>query len=453
MGIKGLVNFLKKSHPSIFSTVCADDLKNKRLAIDTSIYMHRFTQDMLYPTHYINRFLEFCLKMKNNGIWFIFIFDGKATIDKAATLLERRKKKIRRTELTNTRLDSLQFDETKQCSELCSFLNENDISNTIEKTTCLLHNLNIVRLRKLQTEKSLVGVNRSFFYRLESVFQKYGIPFLNADCEAEKAAAWLASNNFVDIVVSDDFDTIVCGAPKMLCNWNPDVTDANFRNHDHRDWENVRKGLASGDRAAHCDLKTKYLNSSLENARIINLESVLTETKLSYMQFATVCSFSGNDFSNPPGFTGFRRAFNYFRNKNSGSNNVQSDRDRDIVQVLQSANDSPSFSKVPCSELEYMFEKHYKMLFKTQETRNIAKKTFEAACFNFTNSKFPFFRHLLAVCLNQQINLMVSFFKKNQEASMVSPPARMVSPPARMVSPPACMISPPCETEFLCVVE
>lgn len=412
MGIKGLVNFLKKSHPSIFSTVCADDLRNKRLAIDTSIYMHRFTQDMQYPTHYLNRFLEFCLKMKNSGISFIFIFDGKATIDKAATLLERRKKKIRRLEMTNQRLDSLRVDETNLFSELSSFLNENDITANIDRIMALLQSLNVIRSRKLQIEKSLVGVNRSFFYRLESIFQKYEIPFLNADCEAEKAAAWLASNNFVDIVVSDDFDTIVCGAPKMLCNWNPDVSDANFRNYETRNWENVRSIFSSSNKIDNGDLVTKYINTSLVNSRIVNLESVLTETKLSYMQFATLCSFSGNDFSNPPGFTGFRRAFNYFRNKSSSTSPVQTG--RGIVHVQQPDGDPPC-------ELEYMFEKHYKMLFKTQETRNIAKKTFEAACFNFTNSKFPFFRHLLAVCLYQQLNLTICNSQKNKAARVNSP--------------------------------
>ena len=41
-----------------------------------------------------------------------------------------------------------------------------------------------------------------------------------ADGEAEKACAWLADTGIVDLVVTEDYDALVCGAPRVLRYWH-----------------------------------------------------------------------------------------------------------------------------------------------------------------------------------------------------------------------------------------
>src|SRR4051794_32796404 len=103
MGIKNIADLLKKECPNCYSEVPISDFYGKRIAIDTSNWLH-----CLWATSYkeVINMTDVCVnepdknevikvwlrgtekfinKFLNNGIIPIFIFDGKAPIEKVNT--------------------------------------------------------------------------------------------------------------------------------------------------------------------------------------------------------------------------------------------------------------------------------------------------------------------------------------------------------------------------------
>ena len=262
MGIKGLPQYLSKNFPHLFVDLNMSDLRNSSIAIDTGIFMHRFTENMHYPLEYVDRFLNFARELTDAAVKYVFVFDGMTLVSKANTLRERRHKRDRNSQEIDRRVALAKDEEAALLSVL-----ERSPPRSV---AALLTQLHTVRTQKMRLFRKKNPVNRKFFYNLECVFAKAGIQYLVADQEAEMACAWLARKGYVDIVVSDDYDAIVCGSPLVL------------------------------RRLKQCECPS-----------VLNLRSLLGELGLNHSQFVDTCVLAGNDFAKPPMYYGFRRALQY----------------------------------------------------------------------------------------------------------------------------------------------
>ena len=92
MGIKQLNSFLKQNCKKCIKTLRFNELSNKKIAIDISIYLYKFLED---GNIIDNLHLMIGLFRKYNIIP-VFIFDGKPPKEKNETIqkrLEQKKKK------------------------------------------------------------------------------------------------------------------------------------------------------------------------------------------------------------------------------------------------------------------------------------------------------------------------------------------------------------------------
>ena len=89
MGIKLLNTFLKKKCCKQISNISLNDLYNKKICIDISIYIYKYlSTDTLIENIYL-----LCSILKKYKIKPIFIFDGKYSVFKQKHIEERRKQR------------------------------------------------------------------------------------------------------------------------------------------------------------------------------------------------------------------------------------------------------------------------------------------------------------------------------------------------------------------------
>jgi DNA excision repair protein ERCC-5 len=91
MGVEGLWKILKPTSTEIK----IEELKNQRLAIDTSIWLNQIikginTQEEEEEVLYLRTFFNRICKLLYFGIRPVFVFDGKTPLIKKQTILRRR---------------------------------------------------------------------------------------------------------------------------------------------------------------------------------------------------------------------------------------------------------------------------------------------------------------------------------------------------------------------------
>ncbi|ADO67070.1 putative DNA endonuclease [Cafeteria roenbergensis virus] len=186
MGIKKLSKYINEDN--LFTTINLSSLAYKKVAIDISVLLYqiiisiRNSGDDLrnnkgeITSHILGLFNK-TVWLINNNIIPIYIFDGKPPEFKQDTIQNRRdiKKKA--------------FDKLKNCD------NEKDRIKYFKRTTSL---------------------SRKQIIESKELLDLMGIPYLQADGEADILCAKLCEKNIVDYVLTEDIDILTFGGTKII---------------------------------------------------------------------------------------------------------------------------------------------------------------------------------------------------------------------------------------------
>lgn len=78
MGIKALIPWLRKKAPSVFYETDLELFRGQRVAIDSSIYLHRFvSKENKFEGPWLHHFAELAVWLRSKGIRPVYVFDGK----------------------------------------------------------------------------------------------------------------------------------------------------------------------------------------------------------------------------------------------------------------------------------------------------------------------------------------------------------------------------------------
>ncbi len=214
MGIKDLNSFLKRNVPECMKKVHLKEYAGKRVAIDTSIYFYKF----LYKhPRYIEQFLEQIYKLVQSGITPVYIFDGKPPKEKLNELKDRKERKddmkVKLKEL-NTELMILEESEVE--NEEIEEIDVEDVINVIQKTEIDEQKVKLIKEEIDKIKKKLIYVTWQHNQELKEFLKLIGIPFIQAECEADSICAELVRRRVVDLVMSDDMDLLVDGTQILL---------------------------------------------------------------------------------------------------------------------------------------------------------------------------------------------------------------------------------------------
>lgn len=191
MGIRSLNTIIKKYSPESISEKSIKQFSGKKIAIDCSILIYKYVHMSKVPNSHIIGFANRINYYIKNNVLPIFVFDGIPPEAKRNVLQKRQYNRKKIEDKILTLKDSI-TEETTQTE-----------ADNIKAEVQRLSN-QIVYVTKYHIDECIQ-------------FLKYiGIPYIQADGEAEKTCVYLKKINMVDYVVSDDTDTLTFGCECVL---------------------------------------------------------------------------------------------------------------------------------------------------------------------------------------------------------------------------------------------
>lgn len=197
MGIKQLSKLIKENCKKAIIPRKPEYYSSSTIAIDASLALYQFLiavrsdgSNLSYgdstTSHIIGMFYR-TIKMVENGITPLYVFDGKAPAMKMIELQKRDEKRLRAEQLS----------EGADREEL------------------------------IKQEKRKVKVNGEHVDDCKRLFKMMGIPYITAPSESEAYCAFLCKRGLVKGVATEDMDALCFGAPLLLRNMNKSNTAKN----------------------------------------------------------------------------------------------------------------------------------------------------------------------------------------------------------------------------------
>lgn len=190
MGVHSLNQFINANCPEAIRKITLSDLKNKKIVVDTSIYMYRFMADNAL----IDKMYQMIMLLKHNHIIPVFIFDGKAPNEKKECLKMRKEIKL---------------DSENKYNILKQKLKENNHSKSESKK--IQYEMDALR-------KKFVRLTYSDIDNIKKLMDLCGVTYYQAEEEADKLCAKLVLTKEVYACLSEDNDMFVYGCQRVLKN-------------------------------------------------------------------------------------------------------------------------------------------------------------------------------------------------------------------------------------------
>ena len=272
MGISGLTSLLKKVSPNSIIIKKLYDYTGKSIAIDTSLFMHKF---MYSYGNLIIGFFDQIYHLRRRGIRPIYIFDGKPPVEKNRVLKSRQNAKAR----LNTRIGELQNKLTALnnqptapistlVAEPPSIKEDTDIVTPIiptvgEQPIPEIPKLSIeeqkkeisTKLKKLS--RHVIKLTKDDFRNIRQLFNLLNVPYYDAEGEADTLCVNLTKNKLADACMTEDMDFLTHGCLHLIRDFN-----------------------------RRCNVVTEY-----------NLPTILKDLNITHNQFVDICILCGCDYT------------------------------------------------------------------------------------------------------------------------------------------------------------
>lgn len=257
MGIKSLNDFMRKKCPDVYVDVHISQFRNKKIAIDTSLYMYHYKA--LAGDNWLNSFLRMILCMRENNVHPIFIYDNGCPKEKLREREKRRESKEKEQErIINIELALEKYEMYNTVDQiLIDFQNKRRI-----KPVGFLSSNNTINIPEIQNaldkmKSRMFEVTQEDFDKTKELFDSFNIPYMDAYVEAETMCSDLCKQGKVDAVLSEDTDILAYGCPVFLSKFN----------------------AYSGECVS------------------IKIDDVLEQLELTYEQFLDFCIMCGTDYN------------------------------------------------------------------------------------------------------------------------------------------------------------
>ena len=224
MGIKNLNKFLRQKCPEIFQHIHLSHYGFQRIAIDISLYMHKFKA--IAGDRWLVAFLNLVASLRRNQIHCVFIFDGKSPPEKKEERAKRRREKEKlRKRIYQLECAVKEYTTTGNIPEILTQLwkRRRVPKRLLGELRARPADLGEQRIdmdwvvEKVKQKKcQLIKIEPKDFDIAKELFELLAVPYFVAPWEAEKMCARLCMQGLVEAVLSEDTDVIAYGAPTFL---------------------------------------------------------------------------------------------------------------------------------------------------------------------------------------------------------------------------------------------
>ena len=176
MGVKLLNKLMKKHAVRGVNIISLDQLKNKSIVVDISIYLYKYkSQNML-----LTNIFKLCSVFKHYNIDAIFIFDGEPDKIKKQAIIERNEQKY----IAKQKYYKI-------------------IDNSTEKY------IKTNKSQLIELKKSFTRIKKEDIEVVKKLLQSYGMKYYIAEKEADHVCGQLVNTYYKDGCLSDDMDMFV----------------------------------------------------------------------------------------------------------------------------------------------------------------------------------------------------------------------------------------------------
>lgn len=247
MGISGLTSLLKQCSPSSIAIKSLAQYKNKKIAIDTSLFMHKF---MYSYGNLINGFFHQIYHLRSYHIQPVYVFDGKPPQEKQNVLAKRKQAKVK----LETRIQGLE-NELKKIEQI--HIPKAHSSTYTEEERNIVEQKKQIKKKLRQSRRQVFKMTSKDFQNIRTLFDLLQVPYYDAIGEADVLCVQLNKQNIVDACMTEDMDFLTHGCPHLL-----------------RDFK----------------LSNKYVTE-------YNLDSILKDMEITREQFIDICILCGCDYT------------------------------------------------------------------------------------------------------------------------------------------------------------
>lgn len=271
MGINGLNAFLKDTCPNIYEHIHLSQYGFKRVAIDISLYLHKFKA--VCGDRWLSAFINLIACLRRNEIHCVFIFDGKSPPEKEiekAKRREDREKMEKNLFILEEAMD--EYHKTGVIAKVLSDLYDKRRSpgRLLKKNTNGV-DMSWIEKKLIQKRNQLYSIEPDDFELAKELFDILKVPYYTAPSEAEKMCSKLCIDKKVCAVLSEDTDVLAYGT---------------------------------------CVFLTKIDTTTDTCVRIVH-QNVLDSLKLDKQQFLNLCIMCGTDYNPNIPKIGSKTAYKY----------------------------------------------------------------------------------------------------------------------------------------------
>lgn len=187
MGVKQLNTFLTKNANDCLIKTHLSKLKNKSIAVDTSIYLYRFISE----NGLIEKFFEMCSLFIKYNITPIFVFDGKPPKEKEEELKKRSEIK-----------QNAENEYNKLKKKLDQIQDENERKLIEEKMNIL--------------QKNFIRIKGSQIRDVKELLRLYGMSYIDCNGEADQICAYLCKIGKTYACLTEDMDQFIYGTERIM---------------------------------------------------------------------------------------------------------------------------------------------------------------------------------------------------------------------------------------------
>lgn len=221
MGIKQLNKIIKKYAPRAIREINIQDLRYKKIGIDSSIlmYKYRYASQESRDSHIHGFIQRVCFYLKH-GILPVFVFDGIPPQAKRETLDRRINQKIKienkiKTLMQIRELNTISTDLVQVDTVDTVDLEQADTTDSEEEGKVNLEQVDLEEeIYKLS--KQITYVTREHRKECKYILRLLGIPIVEANGEAENTCASMQKLGITDYTFTEDTDALTFGSGLML---------------------------------------------------------------------------------------------------------------------------------------------------------------------------------------------------------------------------------------------
>lgn len=262
MGIKSLSTILNQYCKCGIKNVTLETFRGKVIAIDTSIFLYKFTYN---TSDYLEGFTRQILRLLKNGIIPLYVFDGKPPKEKKEILNDRKDKRnllVKKKKLIESILENKEFDETGM---------EKYLEELKDKS------LETLKDEIAKIKRKIIYITGDDINKTKKLFELFGVPYLEADGEAETFCSVLSKKGYISGCITEDTDYLASGGDNFIRNFN----------------------------------------SNNNNIVLCKLNEILSELEVTYEQFLDICILCGCDYTTKITGIGAIKAYKFIKKYNN----------------------------------------------------------------------------------------------------------------------------------------